>query len=471
MISRREGLIGGLVLAGLLQGCNPLENKPKDPVSPEGASVRWGTHSALAVKAGSPLALYAQSVATPNEKYVISDYYSPAEDGGLGLILSGEYEVDRDDFWLTDADFSYILGSWEASGDYWYMLDTQRDSLTFHVRGSDLEDQSITEFDIEVVDGEYTCLSHRPDGDREVVAFDLSVAGGNGVLTETSPDFPSTRSVQLTAQTQARLEVTGFASEFPRTCAGAEPSGFSNSFFDELTTTYTSSSSRYDICWESKAVGAFHYEGEVLFFEEVGLVSVNEKRLFDANNDGFEDTSGELMPENFVDLVDNETGAPGADGLHDTVRPNLPSDIANMLQTDLNGLTGFDGYRPVNAVNYCVRKATDLTNASLSEQYWVGTVFEDSGEAYVAFSVSDFDGLSRFSNDEIRVSTSRNTRDTSGSYFVESDGALQVDGRLGIASRDGNLIIYDVSDAPANRSGLAIGIRQPRFQPEVSDEE
>ncbi len=441
--SRSAGLLL-LASIGFLQGCEELTNKEKDPLVPVLPSRFYGYGTGFELQSRETLSRYFLATASRSAKFGYYDLLSDEFEGSPPGYSDGEYRQDRDFRWLTERRSSrFVRGSFDVEGEYWFTMNTNQESLNFIVRGSDPDDLDIDFFPIDNADGNYNCLRYDAFPTPAMQTFSLDLQGGQGILTNTSAEIIEPREqtpqvVRMSPGTFAKMDVEGErAKEFTNICAGKEPAGFQDDFYDYLISEFSSQSAYYDICWTSRAVGGYQYEGKLLHYSHVGIVSV------------------QLKP----DVVNS-----------DTVYP-LPPDIAAMIDPDSNNVQGINAYRPSRTNMVCLAEAENAQTADLEGSFWVGQSLIGQGDPYVAFSQMYFDGDGEFLDEQVDISADLNLKSSSGSYFVERNGELFFNGRQGLFSNDRKLVVLDMSDPADNVVGFAVGIMVPEEQPALEEEE
>lgn len=457
--------LAGMVV--VVSGCEKLENKPKDPLVEGEPSPFFGLQNGVDLNPEDALATYYLSSVSAGSKFAFQDYLSDEVDDNRPVIRSGQYRPDRDFGWLSERNRPLThFGGYDVDGRNWYLVDSGAETLSFQLQGFDPNEAEKDTSDLATLDGEFNCLQYNIRPEPEVRFYDLSVAGGSAVLVDkTAGSVANPQNLTLTKGEWAKLTVTEGAQDITAVCAGKEPEGYEDAYFDFLKASYTNTSPYYDICWSVEGQGGFQLDGNALYFSYIAQVEPVRKRFFDANNDGKEDKSGADIPDNFVDVEPNDpSDPPGPDGLNDGAVPALPPDIRNLVTPNEDGLAGIGGFRPVRSVNYCLRKGDNLTNQDIEETFWVGQSLRDQGDSYVVFSGVGFDGAGLAAEEQIESSGPGNLRELAYDYHVESDGEIVINGARGMMSADGRLIIYDLTDTTVDRVGVAIGIKEARLQ-------
>jgi hypothetical protein len=458
------GLLVAVVAVSV--GCEKLENKPKAPLVEGAPSPFYGAQNGVEVDIQKGNARYYESRVGAGAKFTHLDYLSPlTASGSFPVIKNGEYRVDRDFSWFSERNNSRSqFGGYDIDGRNWYLVNLSEESLAIHFKSLDpLDTESVTD-DVSVIDGEFSCLQHTIHPEPEVREFDLSVAQGNAVFTDKTPGaFGAVQLLTLTAEADARFDVSGGVQTFARTCSGSGSAGLQDDFYDYLDKAYSSTTTYYNTCWSMVAKGGYQLDGEALYFTYIAMAEAEVRRLYDVNPaDGLEDSTGEAMPRSFVDKNN--------DGLQDNFTPRPPSDIGALITPNNEGVTGLVGYRPVRSTTYCLRKGNELSVQNLAGSFWVGQSVKEGNEKYVGFSKAGYDGNGLAAEVQLETSSPANLRDLAYPYLVESNGVITVDGGKGMMSTDGRMIMYDVSNPFLNRVGIAIGIKEAQLQ-EVKVEE
>lgn len=479
-MSMNKWLSTGMILVAVagLNGCEKLKNKPKDPLVEEEPSPFYGLQNGTEMDGKAGLGTYFFSNTAASSKFGFFDYLSGKVDDKYPLMYKGTFRPDRDFGWFSERNKKVShFGGFDLDGRNWFMVNTEEESLNFQLLAVGLaeEETPVTTppeeekpgiDDVAILDGEFNCLQADVRPEAAVRHFDLTMANGDGQLVDkTQGEFATSQAIRVDLGEFATMVVSGTAQGFDKVCAGQEPEGFQDAFFDYLKTQYTDVDANYHVCWSAKTQGAFQLDGQALFYTTIAVPTVERRRYFDANFDGLEDSSGETMPTGWVDIVNNETAAPGPDGLRDgNIIPALPRDIADLATVTEEGLSGDEGFRPIRSTTFCLRKGEDLSAESLAGTYWMGQSIHDPLDDYVVFSGVGFDGDSLVAEEQLASSGDDNKRELGYSYFVSNKGELVVNGRQGMMSADGRMFFFDISNPETGRVGFAVGIKEARLQ-------
>ncbi|AZZ94321.1 hypothetical protein EUZ85_27805 [Hahella sp. KA22] len=409
-----------VAVAVTLQGCEKLETKPKDPTVPSPDFVLSGLQYASEISLQRDQARVMRSIISGNSRAGLGDLLDKGGNGGYAKINTPKYKFD-------DAGFMNASGSRyggiSAAGDLFFLTDVAAISTTFYAG----------------VKVDETATAENPDGDIVYQKPDLT-QGDYLCIEETY--FPSGADNKLTVQIhKATLDTdgNGVLQRIGSTGAGAgsESRSIAYSFDDEAVLSWSDppldeafdevvqnagytldcpvdndGNPVYDPCrWSVRTLGGASPDGRVFHFSRVAW-------------------------KEQVPVTPPEDDSPG------------------------NAEVG--GWRPVASSAICLRTATDMANNALLGEYWLGVVIEDQDIPQATFSRLTLDGAGAGVDSQIRASAGIATRNLSVSYNVEPNGELTYSGRMGIASADGELLVFDASDPANGKIGFGVAMKNQK---------
>ncbi|WP_157497200.1 hypothetical protein [Hahella ganghwensis] len=112
--------------------------------------------------------------------------------------------------------------------------------------------------------------------------------------------------------------------------------------------------------------------------------------------------------------------------------------------------------------NLCVRHSSEtLANNTFSGTYWLATLQQDAVEGSLILSEYVADGEGSGINRQTLVTNDVALREERMDYNVDSDGELTINGRYGVISSSGDLLVLDASKPAADIAAITVGLRKP----------